>query len=1266
MKKARKVLSVLLAVVMALVSIPLLDAPAIAAGDEITANGTCGDNIWWTFENGTLTVGGSGAIEPLTRTGENGEPETYFPWNEVLSEKFLEKYNISDMDELVEKAGNDLNLWKKIYSDIYLLVREIVIDEGITSIPSHCFDPFSSTLACFPRTVSLPESLERIDEDGVCGIFAEKIIIKNSTLPLEQNILVGGFTQSAELFTRRDRFDARLLEALVAPIESQIEYFEFFTNQTRLAEEYQALGKVITEGTMAAYYVALYIPLLASLRADVAAGTGEAAGFTEEEKLGAYEEIDEMEAYALGQVAPWLNDYGIEVTSLQDALAKLIALLNEKLETNYTTISEFASVIPCVEDDPNKSFEVWGDYYILEYGTVLQSKLDALEAEVEDIRISIERLNGELEASEKEASKFFSTLGFFYLGSSPNTGVIHDETGNLQVALLTPVPWSTVYGYEGSTAQAAAETSGVHFVALDPYEPTIIPTDDPNIILQGTCGDRGDNVIWTLTKDRVLTVSGSGDMYGMDATIEDINKSPERYMILNHICKHLFNTAYLKILHEAGYDYDSFEEAEAASKNGEWSRDEVFTDEAIVRLVDIIRVGLPTTIIVEEGITGIGAGAFLYQSENDDLYGFWLESVSLPSTLTAIGDFAFYNNVNLKDISIPENVQRIGARAFAGPAVTNLVLPEACTSVGYDAFSLRTGGVISPINIYVYNDSLSLPLLIPAFSNTIDTSILTTDNLEACMSKANLAGAVLAFEDLFSIVAFMEDLSLPYESFSAKHPSISQEAFEQEKEALELQFPIYAKYYFSGIESIVDIIGSSLEVPSDLSFDTFPAFFRTLAEECFLKIKEVFEIEIPTIEDIYQFTLIENASHRIDISVNLTQKGEQLNDILQPYNELFYETTTFELGKVPAKVSYDDEENEVIGDPLIPFPWVTVYGHEGSTVQAEAAVSGVKFVALDASTPEHTHTLTNVPAKAATCKDDGNIEYWVCSDPDCGKYFSDANGENEIADKNSVVVSKTTVAHTPKTVYTKASTCTVKGYELHECEVCGIDLPTTYFDYAPHDLGDWEIKEQPTTEKEGKKIRRCKNCDYFEEDRIPKLETKTITNPATGVQVTYEEGSFNSENVRVDVQETFTGSQFLTRQYDKIVEWNIKILSGNKEIQPEKPVTVRIPLPAGFDSSSIKVYHVNSKTQETEIVRNVRVENGYIIFTAYSFSVYIVVDESSEVKPSEPTTDSDKDKTPDQPSGKVCKYCGEVHEGFFQKIIGFFHSILALFGLKKK
>ena len=42
------------------------------------------------------------------------------------------------------------------------------------------------------------------------------------------------------------------------------------------------------------------------------------------------------------------------------------------------------------------------------------------------------------------------------------------------------------------------------------------------------------------------------------------------------------------------------------------------------------------------------------------------------------------------------------------------------------------------------------------------------------------------------------------------------------------------------------------------------------------------------------------------------------------------------------------------------------------------------------------HNLENIPAKDATVTEEGNIEYWYCKD--CEKYFSDADGINEIAD----------------------------------------------------------------------------------------------------------------------------------------------------------------------------------------------------------------------------------------------------------------------------
>ena len=47
------------------------------------------------------------------------------------------------------------------------------------------------------------------------------------------------------------------------------------------------------------------------------------------------------------------------------------------------------------------------------------------------------------------------------------------------------------------------------------------------------------------------------------------------------------------------------------------------------------------------------------------------------------------------------------------------------------------------------------------------------------------------------------------------------------------------------------------------------------------------------------------------------------------------------------------------------------------------------------------HSLTRTEAKAATCTEDGNTEYWVCET--CGKYFSDADGETEIKLEDTVI-----------------------------------------------------------------------------------------------------------------------------------------------------------------------------------------------------------------------------------------------------------------------
>ena len=76
-----------------------------------------------------------------------------------------------------------------------------------------------------------------------------------------------------------------------------------------------------------------------------------------------------------------------------------------------------------------------------------------------------------------------------------------------------------------------------------------------------------------------------------------------------------------------------------------------------------------------------------------------------------------------------------------------------------------------------------------------------------------------------------------------------------------------------------------------------------------------------------------------------------------------------------------------------------------------------------ADIPATGHKLTKTEAKEPTCTENGNTEYWTCST--CGKYFSDANGNTEIA-KDSSIISE--IGHDWKeAVYTwsdDGSTCT--------------------------------------------------------------------------------------------------------------------------------------------------------------------------------------------------------------------------------------------------
>ena len=115
------------------------------------------------------------------------------------------------------------------------------------------------------------------------------------------------------------------------------------------------------------------------------------------------------------------------------------------------------------------------------------------------------------------------------------------------------------------------------------------------------------------------------------------------------------------------------------------------------------------------------------------------------------------------------------------------------------------------------------------------------------------------------------------------------------------------------------------------------------------------------------------------------------------------ETATFTVNATGSDLSYQWQQN------TNGSAWTDITGETNATYTIETTtmdMSGTQYrcvvkntineVTSEAATLTVKHNLVKVEAKAPTCTEPGNIEYWYCEG--CGKHFSDDNGTIEITD----------------------------------------------------------------------------------------------------------------------------------------------------------------------------------------------------------------------------------------------------------------------------
>lgn len=117
-----------------------------------------------------------------------------------------------------------------------------------------------------------------------------------------------------------------------------------------------------------------------------------------------------------------------------------------------------------------------------------------------------------------------------------------------------------------------------------------------------------------------------------------------------------------------------------------------------------------------------------------------ITSVTIPASVTSIGDYAFFDCNALTSPTIPDSVKSIGDWAFGNcNALTSLTIPDSVTSIGDCAFFGCTE--LAVVNMTAFTTAASIPAcgqdIFAGFPNTFKIIVADSDMLTAFSKAAN-------------------------------------------------------------------------------------------------------------------------------------------------------------------------------------------------------------------------------------------------------------------------------------------------------------------------------------------------------------------------------------------------------------------------------------------------------------------------------------------------------------------------------------------------
>jgi len=352
-------------------------------------------------------------------------------------------------------------------------------------------------------------------------------------------------------------------------------------------------------------------------------------------------------------------------------------------------------------------------------------------------------------------------------------------------------------------------------------------TYDTEIIATGICGE---NAVWDLDIEGVLSVYGSGDMYDFDTenlpqwdsyknTVTAISFGSKITSIGNNAFKGFISLSeitvpdnILKIGTETFGSCSSLKTINIDENNEKYSSEDgiLFNKDKTVLIrcpqaAEINKYTVPSTVLtvsekafdscpniseitVPSTVTGIGNGAFASCTS--------LTTVIFEekAKLSQINGSLFKNCKSLSLIEIPESVKTIEEYAFADcSSLTEITVPKSVTTIGNNAFerctSLRTvtfeDSALTEISDYTFSDCTSLQAV--AFNGTYVLSKVGNYAFSNCISLIyiNIPNCVTSIGNF----AFINCILLSEIKMPNIVKTIGESAFYNCKKLTEITFP---------------------------------------------------------------------------------------------------------------------------------------------------------------------------------------------------------------------------------------------------------------------------------------------------------------------------------------------------------------------------------------------------------------------------------------------------------------------------------------------